>query len=68
MKECDERSKQLRITLQDEECEHIPYIALTILIYNGYLINKSVSTLIREIDAKKCEQQYLELKIPDHYE
>ena len=56
MKEYDGRSKQLKRTLQDEECEHILYISPTTQIHNSYLIDKSVSMLIREIDAKKCEQ------------
>ena len=56
MKECDEKSKVLRENLQDERVKSIKQIAEIIPIHNGIILDKSVNTLIREIDTKEYEK------------
>ena len=51
MKECDEKSKEVRGQLTDE-CEETLHIGGTTPVCNGVLKDKVVETLIREIDAK----------------
>ena len=48
--------KVLRKNLQDERAESIKQITETTPIYNGIILDKSVNTLIREIDAKVCKK------------
>ena len=51
VKECDEKSKEVRGQLTDEDEETL-HIGGTTPVCNGVLKDKVVETLIREIDAK----------------
>ena len=43
-------------------------VAETTPIHNGCIVDKSIQTLIREIDMKKCERTFAESKIPEYSE
>ena len=68
MYEYDVNSKQKRKELQDQEIEDIMQVAETTPIYNRCIVDKSIQTLIREIDAKKCKRTFAESKIPEYSE
>ena len=68
MRECDERSKEIQKNLLDEIVDSICHIGDTMLMHRGQLVDKAVNTLIREIDAKKCEESYAASKVPEYSE
>ena len=68
MYECDVNSKQKRNELQDQEIEDIMQVAESTPIHDGYIADKSIQTLIREIDVKKYERMYAESKISEYSE
>ena len=58
----------MRKELQNQEIENITQVAETTPIHDGYIVDKSIKMLIREIDAKICEKSYAESKIPEYSE
>ena len=66
MKVCDEDSKEIRVQLADDNSKHIPFIGYSIPIHRGVIKDKSINMLIREIDAKNFEEEYLKSKIPKY--
>ena len=65
VKECDEKSKEVRGQLTDE-CEEILHIGSTTPVHNGVLKDKELGTLIRERDAQNHELEQLKSKTPEH--
>ena len=68
MYECDLNSKQKRNELQDQEIEDMKQVTESTPILDGCIADKSIQTLIREIDAKKCERTFAESKILEYSE
>ena len=66
VKECDEKSKELRHKLSEEHEEKTPCIGSTTPIHNGVMKDKAVNILIREVDAQHQEEEYVNSKIPEH--
>ena len=67
MSECDKQSKIRRKQLENDDHEVIAWVADTTPILNGVLVDKSISVLMREVDAKQSESDYTASKYPEHY-
>ena len=67
VKECDERSKELRCKLAEEHEENAPHIGSTTPIHNGVIKDKAVSTVIREVDAQNQEEEHVKCKTPENW-
>ena len=66
MRECDKQSKLMKREMNEDEAENIKYIADTTPIHENVISNKSISVLIREIDAKDNEKLFAESKCPEY--
>ena len=51
VKECDVRSKEIRVQLSEEDKDDIPHVAPTTLVHEGVIKDKAIAILIREINA-----------------
>jgi len=51
MKECNEQSKVIRVQLAKDYSEKIPYTEYLTPVHREVIKDKSINTLIREIDA-----------------
>ena len=67
LRECDANSKRIRSELGEEEQESIIHVADTTPICEGVLSDKSISVLIREVDARASEREYAETKNPEYF-
>ena len=67
VQECDRKSREHCENLNEHSGEYIPYIAPTTPMLNEMIIDKSVQTMIREIDAKKHEEEYAKKKFKERW-
>ena len=67
MKECDEKSKEIRGKLTDDYEEKTPHVGSATPVHNGGLKDKAVCALIREIDAQRHEVECLKSKMPEYW-
>jgi len=56
-----------RRQLENDDHEAIAWVADNTLILKGELADKSISVLMREVDAKKSKSDYAASKYPEHY-
>ena len=68
MKEYDKQSKIIRKQLENNDQENIGQVADKILICNRELMDKLISVLMRKIDTKKREREYVASKFPEYHE
>ena len=66
MKECDQKSHDVRQSLLELNQQNTPQIEQLTPMHKGIIKDKSINTLIREIDAQQMEQEYAKSKLPEH--
>ena len=60
-------SKEIRAQLAEDNSKHILFKEYSIPIHRGVIKDKSINTLIREINAQNFEEEYLKRKIPEYW-
>ena len=68
MKRCDEEAKKKCAALIDtEETGNVKHVGIASPVMNEMILDKNINILVRELDAKKNEQEVIKEKVSDKY-